>query len=170
MKNQARRVDFAKISVLNLYKNALATKFKGIWLPTNHKSTFLAKLRRVRKYEKEKKTMTMTKTSRAGTLTLDASTSPISQNSITQNHASTSNQTSNQVSLIDSTILIPPPSQFADDVHPPPSQFADDVHPPPSQFADDVRSLRSSTRKPNSLSLQTPAPSSVIAFLICNFF
>lgn len=53
LKNEVRKVENASVSILNLYKRAIAAN-KGIWLPTNHKAEFLAKLRRIRKYEKEK--------------------------------------------------------------------------------------------------------------------
>lgn len=143
LKNQARSNEFASTSVLNLYKNALSDNFKGIWLPTNHKSTFLAKLRRIRKYENEKKKVgkVCTRPSRATALTSDASTSPMipSSMSIPQNQ-SVSNQS---ISPIVSPIVIPPPSPFANV----------------------VRSLRSSIRKQNSMTLPASASNSVIHFL-----
>lgn len=54
LKMQARSAQQSGQSVLNLYKNALAINFKGIWLPSDHKGLFLAKLRRIRKYELQK--------------------------------------------------------------------------------------------------------------------
>lgn len=54
LKVEARDPTKTNVSVLNLYKHAKNTQFKGIWLPTDHQSTFLAKLRRLREYEKEK--------------------------------------------------------------------------------------------------------------------
>lgn len=54
LKKQARLVQHAGQSVLNLYKAALAVNYKGILLPSDHKTSFLTKLRRIRKYEVEK--------------------------------------------------------------------------------------------------------------------
>lgn len=44
----------AKMSALNLYKRAKNAQFKGVWLPPDHQTLFLAKLRRMRNYEKKK--------------------------------------------------------------------------------------------------------------------
>lgn len=72
--SEVRRPENNAISVLNLYKRSLALN-RGIWLPIDHKSTFLAKLRRVRKYEKSKKENMQIRTVVAATA--DVATSPM---------------------------------------------------------------------------------------------
>lgn len=78
LKKEVCKSENAKVSVLNLYKHALGTQFKGIWLPTNHRSLFLVKLRRTRRYEKEKPKVASRKTviNRASVLMADVATSP----------------------------------------------------------------------------------------------
>lgn len=44
----------AAVSVLNVYKRAIDDRYKGIWLPINHRSDFLPVLRRLRSYNKNK--------------------------------------------------------------------------------------------------------------------
>lgn len=68
LKNAAREAENHGISVLNLYKRAIAAN-PFIWLPTNHKTCFLTKLRRIRKYEKEKGSVVPA--------TVDVATSPM---------------------------------------------------------------------------------------------
>lgn len=84
LKKQARSAQHAGQSVLNLYKAALAVNFKGIWLPSDHKVSFLTKLRRIRKYEVEKKNKPKICRARATVLTVDTATSPFTPNSIAQ--------------------------------------------------------------------------------------
>lgn len=49
------------VSALNLYKRAKNGPFRGIWLPHDHQSKFLMKLRRIRNYEiREKKNVNKT--------------------------------------------------------------------------------------------------------------
>ncbi|XP_031626282.1 uncharacterized protein LOC116342708 [Contarinia nasturtii] len=146
LKNQARSSEFANVSVLNLYKNALAGYFKGIWLPNDHKATFLTKLRRIRKYEKEKVKAgkVCTRPSRAPTLTSVVSTSLMSPNSVASDHVISSilRETPNQVS----PIILSPSTPI--------------LIPPPTPFASDRPLLRRSTRSQNSLVLQTNSNSS----------
>lgn len=54
MKNEVRKPENESVSVLNLYKRAKINN-AGLWLPIGHQQEFLTKLRRIRKYEKEKK-------------------------------------------------------------------------------------------------------------------
>lgn len=68
LKNEMKDHKNAKITPLNLYKQALRKEFKGIWLPDDHKSKFLEKMRRIRKYNKTKK---------PSRKVVDSSTSPI---------------------------------------------------------------------------------------------
>lgn len=55
LKKEVCKSENFNISALNLYKRAKNGQFKGIWLPTNHQSLFLTKLRRARNYEKKEK-------------------------------------------------------------------------------------------------------------------
>lgn len=85
LKNEVRKVENAEISVLNLYKRAIVIS-KGIWLPINHKSIFLEKLRRIRKYEKEKGKKVNVRPQIGAKLkpaTADATTSPMSSKKLT---------------------------------------------------------------------------------------
>lgn len=86
LKKQARSAQHVGQSVLYLYKDALAKNFKGIWLPNDHKSNFLAKLRRIRKYEVEKKKQVNANVSqnRANAKKIDSANSPITPNTIAQ--------------------------------------------------------------------------------------
>lgn len=45
-------VENAALSVLNVYKQAAEVRYKGIWLPENHRTNFLVVLRRIRSYQK----------------------------------------------------------------------------------------------------------------------
>lgn len=54
LKIEARKQENESVSVLNLYKRAIKNN-SGLWLPIGHQQTFLVKLRRIRKYEKERK-------------------------------------------------------------------------------------------------------------------
>ncbi|XP_031636858.1 mucin-17-like [Contarinia nasturtii] len=83
LKKQARSAQYAGQSVLNLYKAALAVQFKGIWLPNDHKASFLTKLRRIRKYEVEKKDKAKVHQNRDVVLTVDAATSPLTVDATT---------------------------------------------------------------------------------------
>lgn len=71
MKEKVKDSKNAHITPLNLYKNALRLEFKGIWLPDGHKSQFLEKLRRTKKYYKTKVPL------RKRVYSVDVSTSPI---------------------------------------------------------------------------------------------
>lgn len=42
------------VSVLNIYKKAVKHRYEGLWLPENHRQTFLPVLRRIRGYQKTK--------------------------------------------------------------------------------------------------------------------
>ena len=86
LKKEVIKHENASTTVLNLYKKARNTQFRQIWLPVDHQSTFLAKLRRIRKYEREK-AKSDAKGNRAiigQTLTLDAATSPVAGTSNVQ--------------------------------------------------------------------------------------
>lgn len=79
LKNEACKSENANTSVLNLYKRAKNHQFKGIWLPNNHQTLFLAKLRRARNYEKTKVALKQSKktlVSRAPIQLVDVATSP----------------------------------------------------------------------------------------------
>lgn len=94
LKNEVRKVENAEISVLNLYKRAIVMS-EGIWLPINHKSIFLEKLRRIRKYEKEKakkENIQSKNGSKLKSVTADAATSPMSFATITPMEATTAHQ------------------------------------------------------------------------------
>lgn len=94
LKNEVRKVENGEISVLNLYKRAIVMS-EGIWLPINHKSIFLEKLRRIRKYEKEKakKEKVQSKNgSKLKSVTVDAATSPMSSAAMTPMVATTAHQ------------------------------------------------------------------------------
>lgn len=80
LKMQAQSAQHSGQSVLNLYKNALDINFKGIWLPSDHKGLFLAKLRRIRKYELQKQRNPKPRQNHVSIV--DASTSPITPNTI----------------------------------------------------------------------------------------
>lgn len=82
LKKQARSAQHANRSVLNLYKAALAVNYKGILLPSDHKTSFLAKLRRIRKYELEKQRNPKPQQNRTLTVGVDASTSPFTPNTL----------------------------------------------------------------------------------------
>lgn len=84
LKKQARSTQHANQSVLNLYKAALAGNFKGIWLPNDHKASFLGKLRRIRKYEVKEKPRNQKIVRQNRAIMIDASTSPMSPNNITR--------------------------------------------------------------------------------------
>lgn len=81
LKNEARKVENAGVSVLNLYKRAISVN-EGIWLPTNHKPIFLTKLRRIRKYEKEKEKHGQRRP--PAPATVDAATSPMTPSQCTR--------------------------------------------------------------------------------------
>lgn len=70
IKKQVKEPKNAHVTPLNLYKQALQHEFKGIWLPDGHKTKFLEKMRRIRKYNKAKPP-------RMRVNATDASTSPI---------------------------------------------------------------------------------------------
>lgn len=77
LKNEVRKSENANVSVLNIYKRAKHTQFKGIWLPTTHQTLFLAKLRRIRNYEKkEKPSRQENPTNRVAVQMADVATSP----------------------------------------------------------------------------------------------
>lgn len=40
------------VSALNVYKRAVENRYNGIWLPENHRQSFLPVLRRIRNYQK----------------------------------------------------------------------------------------------------------------------
>lgn len=61
----------AALSILNIYKRAIEERYKGIWLPINHRSDFLPVMRRVRNYRKIKPNKSTVR------LKKDAATSPI---------------------------------------------------------------------------------------------
>lgn len=79
LKNAARNKDNSDVSVLNLYKRAIADN-KGISLPTNHQTYFLTKLRRIRKYEKEKEKKGIDQQRKPALNTIDIASSPMSPN------------------------------------------------------------------------------------------
>lgn len=94
LKNEVRKVENGEISVLNLYKRAIVMS-EGIWLPINHKSIFLEKLRRIRKYEKEKakkENIQSKNGSKLKSITVDAATSPMLSAAKTPMVATTANQ------------------------------------------------------------------------------
>lgn len=66
----------AAVSVLNLYKQAAKEHFQGIWLPENHRTTFLEVLRRLRTNRKAAHDK-LKKSSRMQTKKCDAANSPI---------------------------------------------------------------------------------------------
>lgn len=89
LKNEARKQENEGITLLNLYKRAMATNFKGIWLPSDHRSSFLVKLRRIRKYGKDKKEGKANK-GRPKADMVSIGTSPLTANNGTLIEASTS--------------------------------------------------------------------------------
>lgn len=79
LKNEVCKSENAKMSVLNLYKRAKNAQFKGVWLPPDHQTLFLAKLRRMRNYEKKEKPKTKNQQNlidRARVQMVDVATSP----------------------------------------------------------------------------------------------
>lgn len=69
----------AAVTVLNLYKRAIEERYKGIWLPQNHRTDFLSVLRRLRNYHKTKPTK---KSNLVEPKCKDVATSPIAQNPV----------------------------------------------------------------------------------------
>lgn len=67
------------VSVLNLYKRAIEERYKGIWLPENHRTNFLPVLRRLRNYHKTKP---LKKSNLAAPKSKDVATSPIVPHSV----------------------------------------------------------------------------------------
>lgn len=52
LKKDVLREENVAVSVLNVYKQAIENRYNGIWLPENHRSSFLAILRRIRSHQK----------------------------------------------------------------------------------------------------------------------
>lgn len=52
LKKDVIQKENTSISVLNVYKQAVETRYKGIWLPQDHRQKFLPVLRRIRDYQK----------------------------------------------------------------------------------------------------------------------
>lgn len=73
----------AAVSVLNVYKRAVENRYSGIWLPENHRQSFLAILRRIRSYHKSNDSKSK-KTKRNAIDMCDAATSPTTNFSPTQ--------------------------------------------------------------------------------------
>lgn len=73
----------AAVSVLNVYKRAVEYRYMGIWLPENHRQTFLTVLRRIRNYQKVNDGK-LKKSKRAEIQTCDAGTSLVTNFSPTQ--------------------------------------------------------------------------------------
>lgn len=113
LKNESRKSENAKVSVLNLYKRAKCTVFAGIWLPLNHQTLFLAKLRRIRQYETKEKQKVKSQKNRFNPVsnqTVDVATSPtIPQSMILQRilYSSSDAQDSSQQNSISNSNAIP---------------------------------------------------------------
>lgn len=73
----------APVSVLNVYKRAVENRYSGIWLPENHRTSFLVVLRRIRSYHKTNDAKPK-KTKRNAIEMRDAATSPATNCSPTQ--------------------------------------------------------------------------------------
>lgn len=65
----------AAVSALNVYKRAVEDRYKGLWLPENHRQTFLPVLRRIRSYQKTNDDKPK-KSKRGAIKTRDSATSP----------------------------------------------------------------------------------------------
>lgn len=87
LKNDVVREENAAVSVLNVYKQAVEHRYNGIWLPENHRSSFLAILRRIR--DNQKAGHGKTKKSKRGVIdACDAATS----SSMNENSMATASQ------------------------------------------------------------------------------
>lgn len=52
LKKDIVKKENAAVSALNVYKRAVENRYDGIWLPENHRQSFLPVLRRIRNYQK----------------------------------------------------------------------------------------------------------------------
>lgn len=145
LKKDVCKIENSGVSVLKLYKRAKNTVFKGIWLPDNHQTLFLTKLRRLRTYEKKEKPKIVAKKNVVNRIQVqmkDATTSPAMpksmilqriaysvdknspktvQNNAIQNLLNESIVTPIEISAQQSSIgakdslILPPPNQFQND-------------------------------------------------------
>lgn len=92
LKKDVIEVENAAVSVLNVYKRAVENRYHGIWLPENHRQSFLPVLRRLRNYQKNNDGQPK-KSKRGAIKTCDAATSSTTNISLAkmENLASASN-------------------------------------------------------------------------------
>lgn len=120
LKIEVRKKENVHVSALNLYKRAMNSRFKGIWLPPNHQTSFLQKLRRIRDYEiKEKKNAAcQNKVDIPAVQMADIATSPMSFQCLTPFRiypAENCFQNDGWLNLeAPNTLILPPPSVFQD--------------------------------------------------------
>lgn len=61
LKKNVVKKENSNVSVLNLYKRAVNDRYKGLWVPENHRRDFLPVLRRLRNSKKSKSTKSQAK-------------------------------------------------------------------------------------------------------------
>lgn len=106
LKKEVCKSENFNVSALNLYKRAKKDQFNGVWLPTNHQSLFLTKLRRARNYERKEKKIVNKKNTIHSVQMKDVATTPtMPQNSILQRIIYSANKTPHDAVLNTAVVI-----------------------------------------------------------------